>query len=358
MNLKQHKKGLIISSIVILLPMVLGILLWDHLPELVPMHWNISGEVDNLGDKYFTVFWAPLLFLAMHWLCILCTVADKKNSNQSKKVTGMILWIFPCLSWFITIFSYGIAKGAEWNFIKSPHLIFGLTFAFIGNYMPKCKQNSTIGIKIPWTLANEENWNVTHRVAGKLWFIGGIIMLFTFFLPASLFIPITLPMIILLAVVPMVYSQQYYRKQIQSGTAIPLKDIPVNKKMRLFSIVMTVIVLIFVGFILFSGDIAYSFGETTLTIDPSFHKPVSVSYDAIDSIEYREGNIPGTRINGFGSLHLLLGYFENEEFGNHFRYTYYKPESCVVLTVSQETIVLSGKTTEESRLIYETLLSK
>ena len=53
--------------------------------------------------------------------------------------------------------------------------IIGVMFIGLGNYMPKLKQNYTIGIKVPWTLNSEENWNMTHRMAGKVYVVAGVI---------------------------------------------------------------------------------------------------------------------------------------------------------------------------------------
>ena len=83
-----------------------------------------------------------------------------------------------------------------------------------------------------------------------------------------------------------------------------------------------------------------------------------IRYEQIESLEYREGNVPGLRVGGFGSFRLLMGFFQNEEFGTHQRYTYYNPESCVVVKTNRQTIVLSGKTGQQTREIYELLLKK
>jgi hypothetical protein len=96
----------------------------------------------------------------------------------------------------------------------------------------------------------------------------------------------------------------------------------------------------------------------SFTIEASYHEDLTVRYDAIDSIEYRNENISGTRTMGFASARLLLGTFQNEEFGTYSRYTYYKPEACIVVTVKGDTLVFSGKNAAETQEIYNTLLSK
>ena len=93
-------------------------------------------------------------------------------------------------------------------------------------------------------------------------------------------------------------------------------------------------------------------------MDASFWNPITVNYDDIDSIEYREGDISGSRLWGLESFRLLLGNFENEEFGNHTRYTYYKPEACIVLTVKGKTMVISGRDAAETTSIYNELTAR
>ena len=87
-------------------------------------------------------------------------------------------------------------------------LLMGILFIIVGNWLPKCQQTYTMGIKLPWTFASEANWNATHRFGGKVWVIGGIITMLTAFLGSF-----WLMMVILLAMVilPTVYSYLYYR---------------------------------------------------------------------------------------------------------------------------------------------------
>ena len=352
MNLKQHKKGLILSSIVILLPILFGVVFWDQFPKTFVTHFGISGEADGYSSKAFAVFCPPLILLSTHWLCILITMADKRQKRQNKKVTGMILWIMPSISIFVNAMMYGIALGKDLNPLLLISPLLGLMFIFIGNYMPKCTQNSTIGIKIPWTLANEENWNVTHRLAGKLWVGGGVLILLCSFLPENIAHTIMFLMILPMVIIPIFYSWQYYRKQVQAGTAIPVKDIPVSKSRRITTAILIVLTLIFLCTILFTGQIRYTFEENYFIADATYHEELMIAYDAIEDITLVDHPIPGTRTIGFASLRLLLGSFQNEEFGNYLRYTYYNPDCSIILTVNGDTIVISGETARETETIY------
>ena len=114
----------------------------------------------------------------------------------------------------------------------------------------------------------------------------------------------------------------------------------------------------FVAVTLFTGNLHYRFDSDSFTVEASYFDDLTVKYDAIDGIEYREGNVDGTRTYGVGSFRLLMGTFENEEFGTYTRYTYYRPEACVILSVNGKTLVLSGSSAESTRSLYDTLVKK
>ena len=207
--IKKNLKLLIITSVIILLPILAGVALWDQLPDPMPSHWNAAGEIDGWSSKPCAVFVLPFILVAAQWLCLLGTTADPKKKNHSDKVLHLVLWIIPVLSVVMHTFTYLIALGYGVRMEVVMPVFMGLIFAIIGNYMPKCKQNYTIGIKIPWTLDNEENWNKTHRFAGWAWTFGGIAIILTGFLGSFwIFLPIALLMVI----VPIVYSYMLHRK--------------------------------------------------------------------------------------------------------------------------------------------------
>ena len=92
-------------------------------------------------------------------------------------------------------------------------VLMGAMFIIIGNYLPKTKQNYTIGIKVPWALHSEENWDRTHRLAGRLWVAGGILMLATVFLPQDWTWPVMLVGLVVPTILPMGYSYLLYHKE-------------------------------------------------------------------------------------------------------------------------------------------------
>ena len=207
--IKKNLSKLIITSLVILIPILIGIVLWDKLPDQLPIHWDINGAVDSYANKMQAVFAMPLVLVAFQWICVLGTSLDPKKQNINDKMVTLVLWIIPIISLLCNSMVYATALGNKVNVEIIMPLFMGALFVVIGNYLPKCKQSYTVGIKIPWTLNDEENWNKTHRMAGFLWVIGGILIMATAFLGAFwLFFIVLIPMVI----VPFVYSYLLYKK--------------------------------------------------------------------------------------------------------------------------------------------------
>ena len=358
---KKYKKQLIISSIVILLPILIGVLLWDQLPDSFTTHWGVDCQPDDWSSKPFAVFFMPVFLVMMQFFCAWITERTNRGNEQSPKVMNLIFYIMPVLSVLVNGMMYAVALGKSWDWTAMMPIVLGLLFAIIGNYMPKCTRNATIGIKVIWALNNEENWNATHRFAGKLWVVCGLLTVFTALLPISIGYPIMFVSLIGAGLFSTLYSYLYYRRQLKSGTAVPTKDIPLDETTKSTRrIVWPIVIAILVGcaLLMFLGSIKFDFQEDALIMDATFHEPIAVQYDSIDSIEYRDGNVAGVRVAGFANLKLLLGNFENDEFGVYTRYTYCNPDGCIIVTSEGKTLVFSGKDTAETQALYQELLNR
>lgn len=215
--IKKNKGKLILTSIITLLPILIGFILWEKLPDKVPTHWNAEGVVDGWSSKGFAVLGLPLFLFAVHWICLLATNADPKKQNHTDKILGIVLWICPVISVLGGVLIYGTALGMEFEVDKIVLILMGFMFIIIGNYLPKCKQNYTIGIKIPWTLNDEENWNKTHRMSGKLWVIIGIITILCIFLPTNVMSVVLIVALVVAVGMPMGYSYVLHRNKMKSG---------------------------------------------------------------------------------------------------------------------------------------------
>ncbi len=209
--IRKNLKRLLLTSVVILLPILAGIILWDKLPDSVPVHFGPTGEADGFASRSVAVFVMPLVLLAIHWLCMLATAADPKHKNIDGKPLGLVLWICPLISLLTSGVIYTTALGYAINVTMVMGLFFGCLFVVIGNYMPKCRQSYTLGIKLPWTLSDEDNWNRTHRFAGRLWTVGGLVMIVTAFFGEILAYAMV-GIVLVMVIIPTVYSYRLYKK--------------------------------------------------------------------------------------------------------------------------------------------------
>jgi len=354
--LLKNKKLLILTSLLTLLPIPVGLLLWNKFPETMAVHWGITGEADGYASPGLIVFALPLLMLIFHWLCVFLTALDKGNQGRNHKLFRVVLWTVPIISNLSLLGLYALAMDVEFSPVVWTVVPMGLLFAVIGNYLPKTRMNSTMGIKVPWTYSSEANWNATHRFAGKVWMIGGVLVALCGLLPHLWAISAMILFIVVLCVLPMVYSYGFYKKEKAAGKVQSAGYSALDKKILKGSGIFGVVLTIFLLFVLFCGNITYTFQEDYLLIDADMYSDYILRYETIDSVEFREGNVPGLRVGGYGSFRLLMGFFENDEFGTYTRYTYYKPEACVVITRGEKKIVLSGETYEETEKLYLDLL--
>lgn len=209
--MKENRKTMILTCLLCLLPMALGLYFYKELPDQMPIHWNAAGEVDGYAPKALAVFGFPVFFAALELLMFFVILNDPKKQNQSNIMRQLGFWSLPVIGIIVytaTIFS---GLGYDLPITTIVMILVGVLFIIVGNYMPKAKQNYTIGIKLPWTLDDTENWNKTHRLGGFLWVIGGIVFLIGAFLPGGAVL--TLVTALVMVLVPTGYSYMLYRKK-------------------------------------------------------------------------------------------------------------------------------------------------
>lgn len=208
--LKKYKNNIILTSVITLLPIVAGMILWDRLPNEIATHFGTNNQPDSYSSKAFAVFGLPLLMLGLHLLCIFITNADPKKQNISDKAIGVVLWIIPLTSLILMSVTYAYALGSKIRIGFIAIMFLGILFILLGNYMPKTRQNYTFGLKIPWTLNDEENWVKTHRFAGRIMVLGGAIICTT----ATFENPfIFFPVVTVMAFGPIAYSYKLYKNK-------------------------------------------------------------------------------------------------------------------------------------------------
>ena len=206
---KYSKLTVILTTIVCLLPIVAGVLLWDKLPDRMAIHFNTANEPDGWASKTMAVLGMPAIVAAIHVLCLFATASDPKNRNMNGVMKTLMVWICPFVSWLCAGMTIGYALNVFSNIGIVVCVFLGILFMVIGNYLPKCTPSYTVGIKLPWTLADEGNWRYTHRIGGFCFTIAGLIVLLTAFFGIIWLMAAALA---LAAIVPTAASYLYYKK--------------------------------------------------------------------------------------------------------------------------------------------------
>ena len=352
--MKFSKWKIILSSILILLPSVFGLLIYKLLPQEMAIHFGLNGKANGYGSPMTIVMILPLIFLVIHLLCFWMTDKFYKGHSQNKKVVELVYWMIPiaCIASMASI--YAIAFDLSVRISLMFYLLFAVMFIVIGNYLPKCRRNHMMGVKIKWTLANEENWNTTHRFTGKVWFWCGIACLPCTFVPDLYFIYPFLAILAVVVIAPFAYSYCYYKKQMKEGTYTDDGFVPqLSQKAKIAVLAGITALLAAVAVLMFTGNLEYRFDEDKITLEASYYEDITVDFADIEKIEYMENVNLGTRIYGYASFRLSMGVFENKEFGRFTRYTYNGCDTCIVLTVNGKTVVLNRYDETQTKKLYE-----
>jgi uncharacterized membrane protein len=209
--MKIDKKTLILTSLVCLIPLIAGALVYSRLPETVATHFSFDGTPNGWSSRAVAAFGLPGFMLIMNFLLIFGLNADPKRQNMNSALKTIAIWTVPVLSLVCSGITLAGALGYPMKIQIILPVLMGVLFILIGNYLPKTKQSYTMGIRLPWTLNSEENWNRTHRLAGYLWVIGGIAFIVLSFIGWSL--AAFLLIIGVMTLVPIVYSYLLYRKE-------------------------------------------------------------------------------------------------------------------------------------------------
>jgi len=204
-------KILIITTVICFLPIILSLMLYEQLPDQIAVHWDIAGNPDNYASKAFAAFGMPVMMAAINVITHLGLNSDPKQANSSVVLKQLGKWTVPVLTIVLMPVTLFIAMGYNIPIHVVTPAFVGVVIIICGNYLPKCKQNYTVGIKLPWTLNNEENWNKTHHLAGFVWIIGGICLVLGTFLNFNK-LPILLVILAALVGIPTVYSYLLYKK--------------------------------------------------------------------------------------------------------------------------------------------------
>ncbi len=163
---------------------------YQNFPDTVPTHWNIYGQPDNWSGKEFAAFFFPGLIIILYLMMIGLPFFDpmKQRYQEFSKTYQIIRISFILFLSAIYFLASLNALGYKIPIDKVTPLGIGLLFIILGNFLPKVKKNWFVGIRTPWTLSNEDIWNKTHRLGGKIFMFCGLLMIMGIFFDPKIYV--------------------------------------------------------------------------------------------------------------------------------------------------------------------------
>ena len=159
----------------------LGFGLWalPRLPERVPVHWNLAGEADGFGAPWPHAVLLPALALGLWALLLALPLVDplRRNYGRFPATLKLFRWLVPLLCVGLHLAATLSSLGLPVDHGAAVRAILAIAFVVLGNSMGKLRHNWFVGIRTPWTLASEEVWTRTHRLAAPIWVAGGLLQL-------------------------------------------------------------------------------------------------------------------------------------------------------------------------------------
>ncbi|MEP6927730.1 MAG: SdpI family protein [Ginsengibacter sp.] len=199
-------------------PLAFLAIIFNKLPDIVPVHYNIHFKPDKMDNK--NMLWLvngmlSLVSLIVYFLLLNLHRIDPKRRSHAPSLSFQKIAIVVAV--FITVINFLILLSVNNNIKLSAKLLLtvsGLMIALIGNYMNNIKPNYFAGIRLPWTLSSDYNWKKTHQLAGKLWFWSGFFMVVIILVfPSAYSVQIFFTMFCIIIIIPVIYSYWLFKQE-------------------------------------------------------------------------------------------------------------------------------------------------
>ncbi|MDR1101121.1 MAG: SdpI family protein [Clostridiales bacterium] len=209
----KNRKIFIFCIAIALAQLVAAAILYRYLPDLIPSHWDAAGNINGFSATW-TLFIFPAFTLLFTLLIQALPKIDPKGKNVEKSallpITQVSVAVLMTIVMAIVLAaSFGISMPVN---VIIP-LIIGLMFVLMGSYMPKVKQNYSVGLRLPWTLASENVWVKTHKFGGYVFVISGVVFILGALIPAPLNFILPLSVMTAGLIVTAVYSYREFKKE-------------------------------------------------------------------------------------------------------------------------------------------------
>jgi len=195
---------------------VLGFFMAPTMPDRVPTHWNIRGEVDGWGSKYINLFLMPGIALFVYLLMSFLPAIDPLRKNYAHFAKPYLYFKIFLTFFFLYLYFFLLYSSVKFTPPKGSLMFaipFSLLFCFIGWLLPQIKRNFFVGIRTPWTLVSDENWKKTHVFGGKVFIAAGVVSLIAAFFGSVTSFIVLIASVLASTLATFVYSYLVFRKE-------------------------------------------------------------------------------------------------------------------------------------------------
>ncbi len=208
----KNKKTLFSVLAVIIITWLVAFIYEPKLPEQIPTHWNIHGEVDGYTSKPWGVYLLPLISTFTTLLLLVLPKISPKGFklDAARKVYDIIILVMAVFMLGIMVLTFEAGLNKEVDMNQWILAAMGLLFVVIGNYLAKVPKNFFMGIRTPWTLASDEVWYKTHRLASWTFVLAGLLVILCSLLPVS--VNWAIGFLMAAGLIPVIYSLIIYKK--------------------------------------------------------------------------------------------------------------------------------------------------
>ncbi|TWT44804.1 Immunity protein SdpI [Phycisphaerae bacterium RAS1] len=172
----------------VLAALLVAAIFYPALPDPAPIHWNLSGQIDGYGPRWVAAFLGPMIGAGVVALMLALPLLGPMRSNfeRFRETYGRICVLIAGMIAALSLVTLLAAAGYKFQLGANLCIVLGVMFALIGNWLSKIRRNFYVGIRTPWTLANDDVWERTHRVGGRLFVLHGLVCVVTGFFAGDL----------------------------------------------------------------------------------------------------------------------------------------------------------------------------
>jgi uncharacterized membrane protein len=205
----------------IVVAFIASVVVYPRLPDPMPTHWNFAGEADDYSSRLVGAFMLPLVALGAYFMMFVWPYFDPRRASLMRSSDVYVLMRTAAILFMVYLHGIALYSAATGSTLNNSLVLGGLgvVFLVIGNYMPRIRPNWIAGVRTPWTLSSDSVWRATHRLAGRIFMLGGAVIIFSALLADNVTHIAFFGTLMVVAIIPTLYSLVLFRREQRGSEA-------------------------------------------------------------------------------------------------------------------------------------------